>query len=173
MSESQETTKKKIDVEICVTTDEFVEKQLKDLKDIVNRMSADKKTKLLGFAKYLDSQTVIQHDNANLLGILPYLLTLQNTKETQYGRSWCKHEDFSAFFNVERKWDRIYNIMGRVIEQGTQVLGDSNLTGTPTETFMDTIVDLGLYSLMWAGLIKETRPEQYEKFLVSNGLKQE
>ena len=66
------------------------------------------------FAKFLKNSPGQGQDSKNLMEILPYLLTLQNMKETQYGRSWCKHKDFSAYFNVERKWDRIFNIFGGI-----------------------------------------------------------
>lgn len=140
-----------------------------ELQSIVEQLSPDKSELLLGFARYLDKQDKVNHDNTNLLELLPKALELQNTKEAQYGRSWCKHEDISAFFNLERKWDRIYNIMTRAMKQGTDsvVSGDSS---TPTETFVDTLIDLGLYSFMWIGLIREQRPEQYEKFISNNQL---
>ena len=46
----------------------------------------------------------------------------------------------------------------------------SDSSSTPTETFMDTIVDLGMYSLMWAGYIRENYPDEFEKFVRSNKL---
>lgn len=152
---------------------EGLEKKLELLQKIktqIDELSLEKLAFLKDFVDYFFSQPLLNQDNKNLLGILPKLLTLQNSKESQYGRSWCKHKDFSAFFNVERKWDRIFNIMSRVIKEGSQILEDERKIGTPTETFVDTIVDLGLYSLMWAGLIRELRPEHYEKFLKNNNL---
>ena len=122
-----------------------------------------------GFKQYLDKQPEICKDNENVLRIMPALLQLQNDKGRVYGRSWCKHSDLSAFFNLERKWDRIYTIMERAMKEGTDVLwGDAS--STPTETFLDTIVDLGLYSIMWAGYIMENHPEQFQKFLDANKL---
>lgn len=128
------------------------------------------KTELLkGFQEYLKSQSELCKDNLNLLEILPHLLKLQNEKGRVYGRSYAKHGDLSIFFNLERKWDRIYNIMERVMKEGMESLY-SESSSTPTETFLDTVVDLGMYSLMWAGFIKETHPEMFEQFMRSNHL---
>lgn len=139
--------------------------------ELLKELNDEKLDIIYKYAVYLESQPVLHHDNKNLLNILPYLLKLQNTKEGQYGRSWCKHKDFSAFFNVERKWDRIFNIMSRAMDEGVEnTLNNDTKSGTPGETFVDTIVDMGLYSLMWAGLIQEVRPEQFEKFIKNNNL---
>ena len=127
---------------------------------------------LKDFEKYLQSQDTLCEDNINILTIMPALLQLQNTKGNIYGRSWCKHEDMSAFFNLERKFDRISNIMEKAMKNGTEetLFGKDSPASTPTETFVDTVVDLGLYSLMWVGLIMERHPEQYQKFLEANKL---
>ena len=126
---------------------------------------------VLSYLEYLNNEPSINHDNSNLLTILPFLLKLQNRKEAQYGRSWCKKGDVSAFFNIERKYDRVDNIMGRALEDGVKaVLCDNELSGTPTETFLDTVVDMGIYSLMWAGFIREERYEQWERFIYGNNL---
>lgn len=122
-----------------------------------------------GFADYLSKQTTLCKDNQNLLEILPQLLKLQNDKGNIYGRSYAKHGELSIFFNMERKWDRIANIMERVMKEGLDTL-HSESSSTPTETFLDTVVDLGLYSLMWAGYIKENYPAEYEKFVENNKL---
>ena len=150
-------------------TQEDAERIDGDLNEAIGQLSAEDRLVLLQFANHLGRP--IQHDNMNILEILPYLLELQNTKESQYGRSWCTHEDMSAFFNLERKWDRIFNIMTKAMTNGVNgILKNDFESGTPTETFIDTIVDLGLYSLMWVGLIRELRPEQFENFLKNNGL---
>ena len=124
---------------------------------------------LQGFSDYLSGQKDFCQDNINLLEILPDLLKLQNTKGLIYSRSWNKHGDLSAFFNLERKWDRIYNIMEKAMKDGVDSL-HSEKSSTPTETFLDTVVDLGLYALMWAGYIRECHPEEYEQFKQSNRL---
>ena len=128
------------------------------------------KSRLLkGFSEYLDSQSELCEDNINLMEMFPKFLKLQNEKGRLYGRSYAKHGDLSIFFNLERKWDRIYNIMSKVMKEGMDSL-HSESSSTPTETFMDTIVDLGLYSLMWAGHIRSEHPEEFEKFIKSNKL---
>lgn len=145
--------------------------------DIISSESSKKseeletlKSKLLkGFSDYLESQSDLCVDNVNLMDIFPKLLKLQNEKGRVYGRSYAKHGDLSIFFNLERKWDRIQNIMERAMKDGVNSLF-SESSSTPTETFLDTIVDLGMYSLMWAGYIRETHPEEFEKFVSSNKL---
>lgn len=137
-------------------------KQVEDLKDLKSNL-------LKGFNEYLVSQQELCVDNVNLMEIFPKLLKLQNEKGRVYGRSYAKHGDLSIFFNLERKWDRISTIMERVMKEGLDSL-HSDSSSTPTETFMDTIVDLGMYSLMWAGYIRENYPDEFEKFVRSNKL---
>ena len=122
-----------------------------------------------GFQAYVDGQPQLCPDNVNLMKIFPQLLKLQNDKGRVYGRSYAKHGDVSIFLNVERKFDRISNIMDRAIREGLNTL-HSEASSTATETFLDTVVDLGLYSLMWVGYIKDEYPEEYQKFLAANNL---
>lgn len=122
-----------------------------------------------GFQAYVDGQPQLCPDNVNLMKIFPQLLKLQNDKGRVYGRSYAKHGDVSIFLNVERKFDRISNIMDRAMREGLNTL-HSEASSTATETFLDTVVDLGLYSLMWVGHIKDEYPEEYQKFLVANNL---
>lgn len=140
------------------------------LKETEEQLDIDdaKQEFLKEFSEYLASQPKIHHDNSNLLKILPNVLVLQNTKESAYGRSYCKHGDMSIFFNLERKWDRIQNIMEGVMKSGTDTLYDSSVSGTPTETILDTLVDLGIYSLLWVGYMAETHPELWENFKNQN-----
>lgn len=130
---------------------------------------------------YVDDQDGREHgtDNCNLMGLIPDLLTLQNNKERQYGRSWCMQADptgmgdVSAYFNLRRKYDRIDHIMQHAIQNGvTDTLfgNDGAESGTATETFIDTLVDAGLYALMWVGLIRERYPALWEAFRKNNGL---
>ena len=123
---------------------------------------------LLKFKKLLEEQeSSIPVDMKNLLDILPHILKLQTQKASVYGRSYCRHGDLSIFLNTERKWDRIANIMEKAMKEGTETLYNE---GTPTETFVDTVVDLASYSLLWLGYIKETHPEFFQKFIDSNEL---
>ena len=122
-----------------------------------------------GFQTYVDGQSELCPDNQALMEILPSLLKLQNDKGRVYGRSYAKHGDVSIFLNVERKFDRIGNIMDRAMREGTDTL-HSEASATATETFLDTVVDLGLYALMWAGYIKEMYPQEWERFLTANKL---
>lgn len=122
-----------------------------------------------GFKQYLDSQDSLCEDNIAMMKLMPKLLKLQNDKGRVYGRSYAKHGDTSIFLNVERKFDRISTIMDRAMREGVDTLYQGQ-SSTPTETFMDTVVDLGLYGLMWAGYIADEHPEVYEQFLTLNKL---
>ena len=55
------------------------------------------------------------------------------------------------------------------MKEGTDFLY-SDEAGTATETFLDTVVDLASYALLWVGYIKETHPEAFQKFLEDNKL---
>lgn len=124
---------------------------------------------LNGFKQYIDSQEELSEDNINMMKFLPALLKLQNQKSLIYGRSYCKHGHTSIFLNVERKWDRLANIMERAMNEGMGTLfGDKS--STPTETFVDTVVDLASYGSLWAAYIMTEHPEEYNKFLKSNEL---
>lgn len=125
---------------------------------------------LSGFKQFLERHPQLSPDTQNMLYVLPMLLELQAQKSAVYGRSYCRHGDLSIFLNVERKWDRIANIMEKAMKDGTGSLYE---TGTPTETFVDTVVDLASYGLLWIGYIMETHPEAFQKFMESNELAQQ
>ena len=124
---------------------------------------------LKNFESYLDSQNELSEDNINSMLMLPAILELQNQKSLIYGRSYCKHGDTSIFFNVERKWDRVENIFSKALQTGVSKLYSKD-SATPTETFVDTVVDLANYSILWASYIRTEYPEEWEKFLESNNL---
>lgn len=122
---------------------------------------------LQNFYKFMERHPNLSSDTYNILVLFPAILELQAQKAEVYGRSYCRHGDLSIFLNVERKWDRISNIMEKAMKQGTESLYQE---GTPTETFVDTVVDLASYGLLWVGYIMESHPEAFQKFLSSNGL---
>ena len=124
---------------------------------------------LKNFESYLDGQNELSEDNINIMLMLPAILELQNQKSLIYGRSYCKHGDTSIFFNVERKWDRVENIFSKALQTGVSKLYSKD-SATPTETFVDTVVDLANYSILWASYIRTEHPEEWEKFLESNNL---
>ena len=124
---------------------------------------------LKNFESYLDSQNELSEDNINIMLMLPAILELQNQKSLIYGRSYCKHGDTSIFFNVERKWDRGEIIFSEALQTGVSKLYSKD-SATPTETFVDTVVDLANYSILWASYIRTEHPEEWEKFLESNNL---
>lgn len=121
------------------------------------------------FNDYIDSQEEFSIDNVNVMKVLPALLRLQNEKSAIYGRSWCKHGELSCFFNLERKWDRIQNIMEHAMVEGIGYIHGENAS-TPTETFTDTIADLASYSLLWLGYIQENYPDEWDTFVKFNKL---
>lgn len=128
------------------------------------------KTELLkGFSDYLDSQEELSEDNIAMMKFLPKLLKLQNDKSLVYGRSYCKYGDVSIFMNVARKWDRIENIMQRAMKEGTDTLYSSK-SATPTETFVDTVVDLASYGCLWSSNIMQEHPDEWKEFLKANDL---
>lgn len=137
--------------------------------EITKQKGYSKEVLVQGFQDYVDRQSHLCPDNVNLMEIFPQLLKLQNDKGRVYGRSYAKHGDVSIFLNVERKFDRISNIMDRAMREGLNTL-HSEVSSTATETFLDTVVDLGLYSLMWVGYIKDEFPEEYQRFLTANNL---
>lgn len=137
--------------------------------EITKQKGYSKEVLVQGFQDYVDRQSQLCRDNVNLMEIFPQLLKLQNDKGRVYGRSYAKHGDVSIFLNVERKFDRISNIMDRAMREGLNTL-HSEASSTATETFLDTVVDLGLYSLMWVGYIKDEFPEEYQRFLTANNL---
>ena len=107
-------------------------------------------------------------DFSNLVKILPAILELQLQKSSVYGRSYCRHGELSIFFNTERKWDRLLNIMEKAMKNNS--ISDLHSEGTATETFFDTLVDLASYSLLWIGYIVEQDPSTLEKFIKANKL---
>lgn len=137
--------------------------------EVTKQRGYSKEALVQGFQDYVDRQSHLYPDNVNLMEIFPQLLKLQNDKGRVYGRSYAKHGDVSIFLNVERKFDRISNIMDRAMREGLNTL-HSEASSTATETFLDTVVDLGLYSLMWVGYIKDEFPEEYQRFLTANNL---
>lgn len=126
---------------------------------------------LYGFKDFIDSVDSFTQDNQNMFELFPAMLELQTQKGNVYGRSYCKHGEPSIFMNVERKFDRISMIMERAMQEGMDTLY-SGKGDTPTETFLDTVVDLANYSCLWAGFIIENHPEVWEKFLRNNRLKE-
>lgn len=137
--------------------------------EVTKQKGYNKEALVQGFQDYVDKQSQLCRDNVNLMEIFPQLLKLQNDKGRVYGRSYAKHGDVSIFLNIERKFDRISNIMDRAMQEGLNTL-HSEASSTATETFLDTVVDLGLYSLMWVGYIKDEHPEEYQRFLTANNL---
>ena len=113
--------------------------------------------------KNLLSRNDLCVDSQNVLEIMPDLIKLQNDKANLYGRSWCKHGEISAFFNIERKWDRFQNIMEKCLDNGVNnTIYDSEEN---TDVFIDTVLDLTAYTSMLLGYIKENHPDEYKRFM--------
>lgn len=127
------------------------------------------KDMLKGFEAFIYNNKELCEDTPNLMKFLPALMKLQNDKGRVYGQSYCRHKEFSIFLNTERKWDRISKIMERAMVEGLDTLY-SDKSATPTETFVDTVVDLASYACLWATYIMVNHPEEFKKFLDNNNL---
>jgi hypothetical protein len=122
----------------------------------------------MGFIDYfISNMGNINYDNSRLLQVLPKLIKLQNTKESYYKRSWCKHGDIGIFFTVVRKWDRIESFNDKAMSQGADSLYNDEAL---EESYLDTVGDLGLYGILWFAYIAEKKPELFEDFLKKNSL---
>ena len=121
------------------------------------------------YEDYVKSQDKLYPDGVNVHQIITPILRLQHDKEAVYGQSWRKYGNMSAFLNTARKWDRIDNIMRNAMENGMNFLF-SDEAGTAQETFLDTVVDLANYSLLWVGYIASEHPDMWNRFLESNRL---
>lgn len=124
---------------------------------------------LVKYREVLADEKELHEDNLKVQTIIPYLLKLQNQKESFYGNSWRQYGDMSAFFNLARKWNRIETIMQTAMQQGTEHLFDES-SQLATETILDTIADLALYGLMWSADIAQRYPNLWERFLEMNKL---
>ena len=113
-------------------------------------------------------ESTLSQDQKNLKKVIPLILKLQDQKSKLYGRSYCRHGELSIFFNLERKWDRLANMM-----EGAMKSGVVHTSGTPDEPFIDTVVDLASYALLWAGYIAETHPEVLDAFIKAHNLADE
>ena len=139
-----------------------------------NEMSTTKKeqdvTTALTMLKNLFDVDGNNQDLYNVLRVLPVLLRLQSQKAQYYGRSYCRHGQYSIFFNMERKWDRISNMVEASLQPGAkkELLNPQN--GTATENFLDTIMDLASYGLLWAGFLLENHPNLIDDFIRKNEL---
>ena len=102
-------------------------------------------------------------DTVNLMKLIPTMLDLQNQKALAYGRSYAKHGEFSIFFNLDRKYDRIENYMKSKMNSKS-----IDKFAIPSETITDTILDMGVYSLMWAGYNFEKNPELFDSWKKNN-----
>lgn len=141
------------------------------MEKTINPQDAIRDNLIKEYTEYTKRQAELFPDGLNAQRVITAILQLQHDKEAVYGQSWRKYGMASAFLNTARKWDRIDNIMRKALEQGEQVL-TSNEAGTAQETFMDTLVDLASYSLLWVGFMAEQHPEMWQKFMEMNRLTQ-
>lgn len=121
------------------------------------------------YKRYTEQQDALYPDGTNAQKVIASILKLQHDKEAVYGQSWRKYGHMSAFLNTARKWDRIDVIMRKAMQDGLDVLF-SDEGGTAQETFLDTVVDLASYSLLWVGYLADEHPEMWERFLEANKL---
>lgn len=91
---------------------------------------------------------------------------LVRSKSEGYGYSWRKRGDVTAFNNLARKFDRIENLM-------MSVSGDASpglIAARDGEPFIDTLVDMAAYSLMWLSKLSLEHPERYEEWKRKNNI---
>jgi hypothetical protein len=138
----------------------------------LNSLDEIKDNIIIDYETYVKSQEKLYPDGLSVHKVLTAILNLQHDKEAVYGQSWRKYGNMSAFMNVARKWDRIDNIMRNAMENGMHIIF-SEEAGTAQETFLDTVVDLASYSLLWVGYIANEHPDMWQRFLESNRLTQE
>lgn len=82
---------------------------------------------------------------------------LQLAKNVHYDNSYSKRGLFSIFFNMERKWERSVS----------QIFGGRTVGDTASESFVDTCIDLAVYSIKMCAWICARRPDLYQKLLGS------
>lgn len=83
---------------------------------------------------------------------------LQLYKGRRYGNAWCRHGEFiSIFSNLDRKFDRLTNIILQAINEKTPIPEPDS-----EETIMETVADLATYAILWMTFIKKHRPEEFE-----------
>lgn len=141
------------------------------METLLKSQDATRDNLIKEYTEYTRHQAELFPDGVNAQKVIPAILKLQHDKEAVYGQSWRKYGMASAFLNTARKWDRIDNIMRVALEKGESVL-TSDEAGTAQETFMDTLVDLASYSLLWVGFMAEQHPEMWQKFIEMNRLTQ-
>ncbi len=92
------------------------------------------------------------------------IVCLGKAKDKEYGNSWQKRGDVGALHNVARKWDRLEQQMNNGIATG-KVDNNSEITEEMLEGegFLDSVLDLTNYSLMWLNWIADRFPEQWKK----------
>lgn len=140
--------------------------------DKLNPLEDVKEELIKEYERYVRSQDKLYPDGINAQKVVTAILNLQHDKEAVYGQSWRKYGQMSAFLNVARKWDRIDNIVQNAVENGMSALF-SDESGTAQETFLDTVVDLASYSLLWVGYLASEHPDMWKRFLESNRLMQD
>lgn len=90
--------------------------------------------------------------------ITTLLNQLQHYKGKRYGNAWCRHGEFiSIFSNLDRKFDRLTNIILQAIHENAPIPEPES-----EETIMETVGDLATYAILWMTFIKQNRPKEYE-----------
>ena len=96
------------------------------------------------------------------LNVLPSALEIATIKGKAYGNSFCKYGHSGVFFNLARKMDRLEMLARKSFASNSPIL---DAAGSNPETFVDTLVDLVNYGVLWLGYIAKTEPEKLKPFL--------
>ena len=102
------------------------------------------------------------------LNVLPSILEVALDKGKAYGNSFCKYGHSGVYFNLARKMDRLENLAKKAFDANEPLLDSS---GSNPETFVDTIVDLTNYGILWLGYIAKTCPEKLKPYFTEEEYK--
>jgi len=97
------------------------------------------------------------------------LLVYHMHKDSQYGRSWAKRGEAGVYHNVMRKSDRYGQLADRLekLDGIAKVVMSGHRLATDEIhlAFVDLLVDISLYCLMWLDWIAAERPEDVERWV--------
>lgn len=96
-------------------------------------------------------ETIKGYNQIDVMKDFEFVITLAMlmamSKGNFYQDSWCKKGMFSASQNLERKWNRIENILFGVPGKKGLLQGNTEILESD-ETIIDTLMDLGVYCFL-------------------------
>lgn len=91
--------------------------------------------------------------------IMYALMQFHAAREATYGMSFAKRGEIGVWMNLMRKCDRIDNQVRAMYSQ------PDGVPGAPGTALVDTLMDLALYAMKWAAIIKHVRPDDLKKWI--------